>query len=93
MSFEAATPGTFTLNVPITGVTTGQTIVGIDFRPNTGELFALGYNTTGTQAQLYTINRTTGLATTIGTALTLNLGTDLKPHRVRLQPHRRTASG
>ena len=77
VSFEAATPGTFTLNVPVTGVVAGQTIVGIDFRPNTGELFALGYNVTGTQAQLYTLNRTSGLATPIGTALTLNLGTDL----------------
>ncbi|MBT9391587.1 DUF4394 domain-containing protein [Hymenobacter sp. NST-14] len=77
VSFEAATPGTFTLNVPITGVAAGQTIVGIDFRPNTGELFGLGYATTGTQAQLYTINRTTGLAAPIGTALTLDLGSDL----------------
>ena len=77
VSFEAATPGTLALNVPITGVVVGQTIVGIDFRPNTGELFALGYSTAGTQAQLYTLNRTSGLATPIGTALTLNLGTDL----------------
>lgn len=77
VSFDLTTPGTFTATVPITGFTAGQTIVGIDFRPNTGELFALGYTSTGTQAQLYTINRTTGVATAVGTALTLNLGTDL----------------
>ncbi|GAB2768146.1 hypothetical protein GCM10027175_01200 [Hymenobacter latericoloratus] len=77
VSFDVATPGTFTATVPITGFTAGQTIVGIDFRPNTGELFALGYTPTGTQAQLYTINRTTGVVTTVGAALTLNLGTDL----------------
>ncbi|MCA8831266.1 DUF4394 domain-containing protein [Hymenobacter pini] len=77
VSFDAATPGTLLTNVPITGFTTGQTIVGIDFRPNTGELFALGYNATGTQAQLYTINRTTGAATAVGTALTVDLGTNL----------------
>ncbi|UOQ78094.1 DUF4394 domain-containing protein [Hymenobacter sp. 5516J-16] len=77
VSFDAATPGTLTATVPITGITAGQTVVGIDFRPNTGELFALGYAATGTQAQLYTINRTTGVATTVGSALTLNLGTEL----------------
>ena len=74
VSFDAATPGTLISTVPITGFTAGQAIVGIDFRPNTGELFALGYNPTGTQAQLYTINRTTGVVTAIGSALTLNLG-------------------
>ena len=75
VTFSATTPGTFTATVPITGVTTGQAIVGIDVRPATGEVFALGYNPTGTQAQLYTINRTTGAATAIGAALILNLGT------------------
>ncbi|QJX45736.1 DUF4394 domain-containing protein [Hymenobacter taeanensis] len=75
VTFDAATPGTFTATVPITGLGTGQTLVGLDSRPNTGELFALGYNPTGTQAQLYTINRLTGAATTVGAALTLNLGT------------------
>ncbi|RZK30163.1 MAG: DUF4394 domain-containing protein [Hymenobacter sp.] len=75
VTFNATTPGTFATTVPITGFTAGQAIVGIDVRPNTGELFALGYNPTGTQAQLYTINRTTGVVTAIGAALTLNLGT------------------
>jgi hypothetical protein len=76
VTFSATTPGTFTATLPITGVTAGQTLVGIDVRPNTGEVFALGYNPTGTVAQLYTISRSTGAATAIGTALTLNLGTD-----------------
>ena len=44
--------------------------------PNTSQLFALGYNTVGTQAQLYTLNPTTGALTTVGTALTLSLGTN-----------------
>ncbi|MVN78526.1 DUF4394 domain-containing protein [Hymenobacter sp. HMF4947] len=75
VTFSATAPGTFTATVPITGFTAGQAIVGIDVRPNTGELFALGYNPTGTQAQLYVLNRTTGVATAVGAALTLNLGT------------------
>lgn len=77
VTFSATAPGTFTATVPIIGVTAGQTLVGLDVRPNTGEVFALGYNPTGTVAQLYTINRTTGAATAIGTTLTLNLGSDL----------------
>ncbi|MBO0358778.1 DUF4394 domain-containing protein [Hymenobacter sp. BT186] len=77
VTFNVTTPGTFTATLPITGVTAGQTLVGIDVRPNTGEVFALGYNPTGTLAQLYTISRTTGVATAIGTALTLNLGSDI----------------
>lgn len=75
VTFSASAPGTFTATVPITGITAGQAVVGLDVRPNTGELFALGYNPTGTVAQLYTLNRTTGVATTVGAALTLNQGT------------------
>jgi hypothetical protein len=76
-TFQATTPGTFTATVPITGLGAGQTLVGLDTRPNTGQLFALGYNATGTQAQLYTLNPTTGALTAVGAAITLNLGTTL----------------
>jgi hypothetical protein len=75
VTFNAATPATFTATVPITGIAAGQTLVGLDARPNTGQLFALGYNPTGTVAQLYILNPTTGVLTGVGTALTLNLGT------------------
>ncbi|MFC7667992.1 DUF4394 domain-containing protein [Hymenobacter humi] len=75
VTFDTAMPGTFTATVPLTGFTAGQAIVGIDVRPNTGQLFALGYDPTGTQAQVYIVNRTTGVLTAAGPALTLNLGT------------------
>ncbi|UOG73827.1 DUF4394 domain-containing protein [Hymenobacter tibetensis] len=68
LSFAAATPGTLLGTTPITGVSTGQTVVGLDFRPNTGELFALGYDATAQTGRLYTINLTTGVATGIGAA-------------------------
>lgn len=77
VTFDITAPGVFLSNLPVTGITAGQTLVGIDFRPNTGELFGLGYNATGTQAQVYNISRTTAVATAAGPALTLNLGTDL----------------
>lgn len=52
----------------ITGVASGQVIEGIDVRPNTGELYAIGYNQTTGEARLYTLNTATGAATAIGTA-------------------------
>lgn len=75
VTFSATAPGTFTATLPITGLTAGQTLVGLDSRPNTGQLFTLGYNPTGTQAQVYTLNPTTGALATVGAALILNLGT------------------
>ncbi|MDJ0365090.1 DUF4394 domain-containing protein [Hymenobacter sp. H14-R3] len=76
VTFSATAPGTFTATLPVTGLTAGQTLVGLDTRPNTGQLFALGYNPTGTQSQLYSLNATTGALTAVGAALTtLNLGT------------------
>ena len=76
VAFSATAPGTFTSTLPITGLAAGQTLVGLDARPNTGQLFALGYNPTGTQTQLYILNPATGALTPVGAALTtLNLGT------------------
>ncbi|GAA4383243.1 DUF4394 domain-containing protein [Hymenobacter koreensis] len=75
VSFYSGTPGFINSAVTLSGVTAGQTIVGTDFRPNTGELFGLGYNPTNGQSRLYTINLTTGVATPVGAGpVTLNLG-------------------
>ncbi|MBK8563313.1 MAG: DUF4394 domain-containing protein [Saprospiraceae bacterium] len=52
----------------ISGVASGQVIEGIDVRPNTGELYAIGYNQATGEARLYTLNTTTGAATAIGAA-------------------------
>ncbi len=43
VTFQLATPTTFTATVPVIGLATGQVLVGMDSRPGTGELFALGY--------------------------------------------------
>lgn len=83
VTFQATAPGTLTATVPITGLTAGQTLVGLDSRPNTGQLFALGYNPTGTQTQLYVVNSTTGVLTPVGAALTtLNLGPSPSTSRI-----------
>jgi hypothetical protein len=76
VSFSLTTPGTVNTNVAVTGITIGQRLVGLDFRPTTGELFALGYNglLATANAQLYTINRSTGVATAVSAPITLALG-------------------
>lgn len=70
--FDTATPGTVVNIGTITGVQAGETIVGIDFRPFNGQLYALG-----STSRLYTINLTSGAATQVGTAGAFTLsGTD-----------------
>jgi hypothetical protein len=68
--FDTATPATITDSKPVTGLQTGETLQGIDFRPTTGVLFALGVvNDAGatSSGRLYTINLATGAATQVGT--------------------------
>ncbi|GAA4371287.1 hypothetical protein GCM10023185_46610 [Hymenobacter saemangeumensis] len=76
ISFDSSNPSVVRTVVAISGITTGQTLVGTDFRPNTGQLFGLGYDaaTGGSNAQLYTINPSTGAATAVGSAIRLELG-------------------
>lgn len=75
LSFDSDNPRLVRSFMPITGVTTGQTIVGLDFRPADGWLYALGYNQTTTEYQLYTINLSTAAATAVNTTpIVLNLG-------------------
>ncbi len=58
--FNPLNPGT-PITKAITGVAAGANIYGIDFRPATGQLYALGSN-----SQLYTINTASGAATAVG---------------------------
>ena len=60
--FDSATPGTTTTVGAITGLQAGENVLGIDFRPVTGQLFALGSN-----SRLYTIDKTNGTATFVAT--------------------------
>jgi hypothetical protein len=91
ISFDAAAPGTILSNTAITGITAGQALEGLDFRPATGQLYALGYTAADGQTQVYTIKPTTGVATPVGPAITLatgliNIGFDFNPvpDRIRL---------
>ena len=67
VGFNAATPGTLSQTTPITGLQPGESIVGFDVRPATGELFAVGV--TGSTGRMYVINSSNGVATLVGTAV------------------------
>jgi hypothetical protein len=66
VSFNLATPGAPLSNVPITGLNPAHTLVGIDFRPADGRLYALGINAATDTAALYTLSLQTGAATLVG---------------------------
>ncbi len=77
--FNSGTTTTTTTVGNIGGLQAGENIVGIDFRPANGQLYALG-----SSSRLYTINVGTGVATQVGTtgAFTLNgteFGFDFNP--------------
>ena len=58
ISFNSVTPGSvFTIGT-ITGLSAGDTIVGIDFRPADSRLYGLGVNLGTGTARVYIIDRT-----------------------------------
>ncbi|MBO0937323.1 DUF4394 domain-containing protein [Fibrella sp. HMF5335] len=57
---------------PLSGLQSGETLYGIDFRPANGQLYAVG-----STSRLYTINTSNGAATAVGSQFsTLLSGTD-----------------
>jgi hypothetical protein len=60
-SFDSSTPESVT-STTITGLQLGEAVLGLDARPATGQLYALG-----STSRLYTVNPATGTATQVGT--------------------------
>jgi hypothetical protein len=58
VSFKSATPNTLDTTVAITGLTVGETLLGIDFRPKDGVMYGLT-----SLARIVTIDPATGVAT------------------------------
>ncbi|WP_161810735.1 DUF4394 domain-containing protein [Steroidobacter agaridevorans] len=52
--------------VSIAGVTAGETLVGIDFRPQTGQLFSFGVNADTDTGTIYIIDPQNGMAMPVG---------------------------
>ncbi|MBN9518679.1 DUF4394 domain-containing protein [bacterium] len=67
--------------VPITGMlVAGETLVGIDYRPATGQLYALGVNAGADTGTLYLLDPQTGILTVVGVASSVTFAaTDLPP--------------
>ena len=61
--FDSNSPGSVAAEVGVNGLQSGEQLLGIDFRPLTGQIYALG-----SSSRLYTINPVTGAATPIGNA-------------------------
>ena len=65
--FNTASPGTST-NVTVTGLVAGETLVGIGWRPATGQLMGFGVDAAANTGTVYRLDPQTAAATTIGVA-------------------------
>jgi trimeric autotransporter adhesin len=79
VSFNPGVPGIINSSTFISGLASGENIVGIDFRPATGQLFAVS-----SASRVYTINTDNGVATPAGAPFTPALngqsfGVDFNP--------------
>jgi hypothetical protein len=61
VSFDSSTPGTLSSSRAITGLQPGESIVGIDFRQESSQLYGIG-----STSRLYLIDRGTGAAAQVG---------------------------
>ncbi len=85
LRFDGAAPGTILSTVAITGLQASETVLGIDFRPATGRLYALG-----SANRLYTLDIATGAATPVTTTASFTLtgtafGFDFNPVADRIR--------
>jgi Domain of unknown function (DUF4394)/FG-GAP-like repeat len=65
LRFNTATTGTL-VSVPIIGVAAAEQLVGIDFRPHTGQLYAFGVDAAANTGTLYLVDPQGGTATAVG---------------------------
>ena len=75
VTINSTMPGNNITTVGVTGLTVGDVLVGIDYRPLDSSLIGLGYNAAAGTARVYSIT-SGGVATSIN-ANTLNIGLNL----------------
>ncbi len=85
VSWDSATPGTLQSGAFVTNLQANETLVGIDFRPATGQLYGLG-----SSSRLYTINPASGAATAVGAQFStllngFSFGFDFNPQIDRIR--------
>src|SRR5215813_381618 len=69
LQFSASAPNAIISATTVKGLNAGDSLVGIDYRPATGQLYALAVN--GASGRLYTINPLTGATNAVGAGFTL----------------------
>ena len=69
LQFSASAPNAIISATTVRGLNAGDSLVGIDYRPATGQLYALAVN--GASGRLYTINPLTGAANAVGAGFTM----------------------
>lgn len=85
LQWDSSTPSNISGSSFVSGLQSNETIVGIDFRPLTGQLYALG-----SSSRLYTLNTATGGATAVAAPFApplngFNFGFDFNPTIDRLR--------
>jgi hypothetical protein len=85
LRFDSHTPGAIISKSPITGLQPGETVVGMDFRPADGRLYAVGDT-----SRIYRIDPADGVATQVGPTPSPFLmgsafGVDFNPQTDRLR--------
>jgi hypothetical protein len=69
LQFSASAPSAIISATTVKGLNAGESLVGIDYRPATGQLYALAVN--GASGRLYTINPLNGATNAVGAGFTL----------------------
>lgn len=65
-SIDASLPAATSTPITVTGLASGSALVGMDVRPATGQLYALGYDAAQQKGQIYTLDTNTAQLTPIG---------------------------
>lgn len=82
-AFNSTNPSTPVGSIQVTGLSQGDALAGFDFRPATGQLFAIG-----TSGQIYTISPVSGAATRVGMpnmVMGTNFAVDFNPAPDRIR--------
>lgn len=67
---DASNPAAMSTPVAVTGLASGSALVGMDVRPATGQLYALGYDAAQQKGQIYTLDTNSAMLMPVGPGIT-----------------------
>lgn len=91
LRFNTSDPSYLISATPVSGLSAGQTLVGMDVRPVDLKLYGIGYNAATMVARIYTIEPATGVATPVSADSITNIdlsgrvGVDFNPVADRIR--------